>query len=189
MTAANAVANTAGTYGCFLRKTTQGALAEIYLTPRKLLTSKGDHVVSNTDVFDVSTQTNSLTYLDPPYTKRQYAAYYHILETIAHEDYPTVSGITGLRPWKEKSSLFCHKAHALVTLEKLVRGIKSKRILLSYSSDGHISMEEMRSFLKAEGELKVHESSGFKRYTPNEKARISSANKTLTEFIFELSRR
>ena len=31
-------------------------------------------------------------YADPPYTKRQYAAYYHILETIAAGDRPLISG-------------------------------------------------------------------------------------------------
>lgn len=189
MAAANAVANTAGTYGCFLGKTDLGAMAAIHLTPRKLLASKGGHIVTNTDVFDISTQTNSLAYLDPPYTKRQYAAYYHILETIAHEDCPMVSGITGLRPWKDKSSPFCYKAHALLALEKLFKQINSARILLSYSSDGHVSMEEITHCLKAVGELKVHERAGFKRYTPNDKSRTSSAKKTLTEFVFELSRR
>ena len=37
-------------------------------------------------------------YLDPPYTKRQYAAYYHILETISLGDEPIVEGICGIRP-------------------------------------------------------------------------------------------
>lgn len=188
MSAANAVANTAGTYGCFLRKPGRGAMAVIHMTPRKLPAGKRGHIVTNSDVFDISTQTNSVAYLDPPYTKRQYAAYYHILETIAHEDHPTVSGITGLRPWKDKSSLFCYKAHALRAVERLLKEIKSSRVLLSYSSDGHISMEEMTSCLEAMGELKVHESAGFKRYTPNEKSRTSSAKKNLTEFVFELSR-
>ncbi len=189
MAAANAVANTAGTYGCFLRKTNPGAMAAIHLTPRRLRATKGGHIITNADVFDVSTQTNSLAYLDPPYTKRQYAAYYHILETIAHEDHPAVSGVTGLRSWKEKSSPFCYKAHALMALEKLLKQIKSARILLSYSSDGHVPMGEMTSCLQSMGELTVHESEGFKRYTPNDKSRTSSAKKPLTEFVFELSRR
>ena len=37
-------------------------------------------------------------YLDPPYTKRQYAAYYHILEAISLGDEPIVEGICGIRP-------------------------------------------------------------------------------------------
>ena len=49
----------------------------------------------------------------PADTKRQYAAYYHILETIAHGDEPVVEGITGLRPWKSKASDFCYKRRAL----------------------------------------------------------------------------
>ena len=35
------------------------------------------------DVLDVQYEDGDVAYFDPPYTKRQYAAYYHILETIA----------------------------------------------------------------------------------------------------------
>ena len=53
-------------------------------------------------MFCVQTDVRDTVYLDPPYTKRQYAAYYHVLETLAYGDEPEVSGVTGLRPWEGK---------------------------------------------------------------------------------------
>lgn len=58
------------------------------------------------DVFDVPNAAHDLVYLDPPYTKRQYASYYHILETVALGDEPEVKGVAGLRPWKNLASDF-----------------------------------------------------------------------------------
>jgi adenine-specific DNA-methyltransferase len=188
MVATNAVANTAGTYGCFLSKESPAAKGGIILKQRSLPSYSKSHIVTNDDVFNIRPKENSLAYLDPPYTKRQYAAYYHILETIAHEDFPKVEGVTGLRPWKNNSSLFCYKRHAFEALKKLIKEIRAQRILLSYSSDGHVSSNEIISYLKELGSLRIHESPGFKRYTPNEKSRKRANKEGLTEFIFDLSR-
>ena len=50
-----------------------------------------------------------LCYIDPPYMKRQYAANYHIIETIARGDSPEAVGVSGLRPWRDQYSDFCSK--------------------------------------------------------------------------------
>ncbi|MCS5874311.1 DNA adenine methylase [Klebsiella pneumoniae subsp. pneumoniae] len=72
--------------------------------------------VSIGDVFSVKNKAYDLVYLDPPYTKRQYASYYHILETIAFGDEPIIEGVSGLRPGKIRHLLFCYKRKALITL-------------------------------------------------------------------------
>lgn len=189
MIAANAVANTAGTYGCFLRNKSEASQVPIQLKCRSLRDKKNPHVVTNKDVFDLKTAEHSVVYLDPPYTKRQYAAYYHILETIAHEDSPTVTGITGLRPWKQNSSVFCYKSKAAHAIKELIAKLSASRILLSYSSEGHVEAEEIIETLRAHGKLKIHEISGFKRYAPNVKSREHASHNPLTEFIFELKKR
>ena len=47
---------------------------------------------------------SDLMYLDPPYNGRQYMSNYHLLETIAKYDYPTIKGVTGMRVDPEKMS-------------------------------------------------------------------------------------
>ena len=181
MAAANSVANIAGTYGCFLRHWSPASQRPLVIQPRQLLKSTAPFEVLNCDAFDVPTEDGDLVYLDPPYTKRQYAAYYHILETIAAGDTPKVKGITGLRPWEEKSSLFCYKTLALKALTDIVQRFDSSRIAISYSGDGHVDLEQLCTALRADGHVELHSLGGIKRYQPNEVSRRRAAN--VTEYL------
>ena len=80
ISAMNNVANIAGTYGCFLSKLSQQALQDIVLRPLPLRNHKINYTISNNDVFDLCSNDEDVVYFDPPYTKRQYASYYHIIE-------------------------------------------------------------------------------------------------------------
>src|SRR5204862_345479 len=77
------------------------------------------------------------------YTKRQYAAYYHINETLAHGDEPQVTGKTGLRPWQDRASDYCYKVRALRALTDLITNTPARRILLSYSAEGHVALDDL----------------------------------------------
>ena len=81
--AANRVANTAGTYGCFLSKWQRQSCDPIALVARNIPKKSPPARMATGDVLDVEYSAMDTVYLDPPYTKRQYAAYYHILETIS----------------------------------------------------------------------------------------------------------
>jgi len=102
--AVNAVANTAGTYGCHLREWSSVATRPVEPRMRRLLHVPVPGEVHDTDVLDVPADANDTVYLDPPYTKRHDAAYYDLQETIAHGDEPEVGGVTGLRPWRNFAS-------------------------------------------------------------------------------------
>ena len=104
--AVNDVANIAGTYGCFLSKWTQQSMNQLNIVPLELRRNAVNYSVSNLDVFQVNSRACDVVYFDPPYTKRQYASYYHILETIVRGDEPIVEGVAGLRPWKDNASVF-----------------------------------------------------------------------------------
>ena len=188
MEATNQVANIAGTYGCFLKKLTPSAQRHIHLSQRPLPSEAHPWHTTTADVFTVKMEVADVVYLDPPYTKRHYGAYYHILETIAQEDEPIVNGITGLRPWEEKASPFCYKTKAAAAFQQLITQIKAHRILISYSSDGHISFEQLNSIIDKHGKATVHKIPGFGRYSPNEQSRKNSATINLVEYIFDLKR-
>lgn len=185
--ALNRVANIAGTFGCFLAKWTPQAAESLELRPRKLKASKANAVLSVGDVFDVHVGPEDVVYLDPPYTKRQYASYYHILETVALGDEPQVEGVAGLRPWRDKASDFCYKSRALKTLSRLIEGLRSRRVLLSYSSEGHIAMDELQSELANIGRVSMHALGNVGRYRPNKVA--SSAGVEVTEYLVVVDRR
>lgn len=184
MVAVNHVANTAGTYGCFLRDWTATATRSLQITPRPLAKQTLRLEVSVGDVLDIEYQPEDVAYFDPPYTKRQYAAYYHILETIAAGDEPDVGGITGLRPWKHLASDFCYRSRALTALDRLVEECGAGRVLLSYSNQGHVSRDELESLLAEHGELTVHRLGAIGRYRPNRAAAAHSSD--VNEYLFDL---
>ncbi|WP_175861990.1 DNA adenine methylase [Burkholderia cepacia] len=184
--ALNRVANIAGTFGCFLSKWTGQSQDKIAMRCRELKVS-GVHVEATVgDVFDVPNAVADLVYLDPPYTKRQYASYYHILETVALGDEPEVEGVAGLRPWRGLASDFCYKTRALKTLSRLVQSLTSQKVLLSYSSEGHIGMQDMKAELSKIGTSTMYPLGAIGRYRPNKVA--SSTASDVNEFLVVVER-
>lgn len=179
--ALNRVANTAGTFGCFLSKWTLQSQNDIAMRCRELKINSVRVEATVGDVFDVPNALHDLVYLDPPYTKRQYASYYHILETVAWGDEPEVEGVAGLRPWKDRASDFCYKTRALKTLSRLVQSLKSEKVLLSYSSEGHIPMQDMKAELSKIGESVMYPLGTIGRYRPNKVA--SQTASEVSEFL------
>lgn len=184
MQSANKVANISGTYGCFLKRWTPTALKAVEVIPRPLSPRSTNFEASVGDVFDLDTTEGDTVYYDPPYTKRQYSAYYHLLETLHAGDEPEVGGVTGLRPWQEKASDFCYKKRALDSLTRLILGTKARRILLSYSSEGHVTKNHLINALTEAGHVTVHEIKTIGRYRPN--ARASAAGDTVDEYVIEI---
>jgi adenine-specific DNA-methyltransferase len=184
--AADRVASIAGTYGCYLASWTDAALRPFAMTSRPLRDVAVRRSVYCGDVVDTPIGENDVAYFDPPYTKRQYAAYYHINETLAAGDEPTILGKTGLRPWKDRASDYCYKAKALGALVGLIHNTPARRILISYSSQGHLSLDQLEEGLSEEGEVTFHELGPIGRYRPNRAASLGGSR--VTEFLIELNR-
>lgn len=184
LSAANSVANIAGTYGCFMRRWLDGALKPVALAPRRLREKSARFEIFNVEVDEVPIAESDVAYFDPPYTKRQYAAYYHILETIAHGDEPVVEGVTGLRPWQEKASDFCYKTRALRAITALLTKTPAHRIYLSYSSEGHVHRSDLEHALAELGHVVFHEIADIGRYRPNQVATETASH--VSEFLVEL---
>lgn len=182
--AANAVANISGTYGCFLRSWTSTALRPVAVRARALPERRTDLTATVGDVFAVPATFHDTLYLDPPYTKRQYSAYYHLLETIHAGDSPDVSGVTGLRPWRDRASVFCYKTRALDALTRLVSTTTAGRVLLSYSTEGHVRQDDLLAALAEIGDVRLHDVQTIGRYRPN--ARASAAGAGVDEYLVEV---
>ena len=184
--AANNVANIAGTYGCFLKKWTAQSNGVLVVRPRELFPREVQHRMSVGDVFNLSTVATDTVYLDPPYTKRQYASYYHIPETIAYHDEPIVEGVAGLRPWKHIASAFCYKTKALRAINDCIDRLEARRIFLSYSSQGHVALEDLLAALPKLGRVRVHQLGEIGRYRPNRTAANGDAQ--VEEYLIEIDR-
>ena len=180
--ATNRIANTAGTYGCFLSSWQRQSLEPLSLIPRTVARKVPPAKMSVRDVLDVDYGPADTVYLDPPYTKRQYAAYYHILETIAVGDEPTVEGVCGIRPWRQIASDYCYKMRAVAALQRLVSAIPSRRVFLSYSDEGHVPLDTLGEILQKSGHVCRYNLDKIGRYRPNRAASRAGAN--VAEVLF-----
>lgn len=178
ISATNKIANIAGTYGCFLSNWTKQSENIFILETQKLREEKIKFEFTNLDVFKISSNEDDVVYLDPPYTKRQYASYYHILESIVCGDKLYVEGTSGLRPWKDKASVFCYKRKALQALVDLIIKQNAGQVVVSYSNDGHIKLDEFVEELRKTGYVQILELKTIGRYTPN---KVALDNKALVK--------
>ncbi|WP_407535770.1 DNA adenine methylase [Cetobacterium somerae] len=182
--AVNRVANISGTYGYFLSKLSKNALNKIILEPVILNNSSNNinHVVNQGYAEEISKNlTVDLCYIDPPYIKRQYAANYHILETLARGDEPIAEGKSGLRPWRDQYSNFCSKLKIRDSLKTIIENINTKIILISYSEDGLLTIDELEAFLNLYGTVKINIIK-YNRFKSNK----STLAKELNEYLIEL---
>lgn len=156
--AVSEVSNIAGTYGCYLKRWKSTALRDLVLRPYRDFADPGPHGVTCRDAEVVAAESDAdAIYVDPPYTKRQYAAYYHLLNSIATDAEPALTGSTGLPDWRPLASDWCYKTRAPHALERLVTKSSSPVLALSYSSDGHITDETILDILTTHGRVTVHE--------------------------------
>lgn len=163
----NKVANISGTYGYFLKKLSNTALRPISFEPLDFEFTQGEHsVMCGTIEENASKLQTDAVYLDPPYTKRQYAGNYHILETLAQEDEPIAVGDGGLRPWKEQASDFCYKRNAASAFRKTLEQLNVPHVFVSYSQDGQVQEDELISIFSEFGKVKQHEQP-YNRYRSN----------------------
>ena len=151
-------ANTTGMQSSFLKHFTQNALKPVFLKLPEITTSNVEHYTYCQDSLDLIHNLDNIDilYLDPPYTKKQYAAAYHLLETISRWDYPTITGITGLRNTYLLKSTFCSKNYALNSLKKIVSQHNYRHLLLSYSHYSILSHEDILNLLNEYGNVQVH---------------------------------
>lgn len=96
-----------------------------------------------------------LVYMDPPYNQHPYGSNYFMLNIINSYKQPEeVSQVSGI-PKKWNKSKYNKKQEAKNSMYDLCNKLKAKYLLISFSSDGFISKEEMVEMLSKLGEVKV----------------------------------
>ena len=150
--AADRVANTASVYGAYLKhvkRSAQKPLTLVALRPATSAYPANQHRVFCEDGTELLSRFARgqlrLIYVDPPYNHRQYAANYHILETIARWDVDQFEprGVTGLRKPEEQRSDFCMRSVVGVAFRRLFERMNSEYLLFSYNNEGLLSKEKL----------------------------------------------
>lgn len=150
-------ANTASVYGAYLKKLKKTAQRDMVLAPLPLTEKKGECEVYNEDVLRLLDKVGGdILYLDPPYNSRQYCTNYHMLETIARYDEPTIKGKTGLRDYSEQKSKFCSASEVEDFFAEIIKHAKFKYIFLSYNNEGLMSFDRIEKIMRKYGKYKVY---------------------------------
>lgn len=183
--AVNEVANISGTYGYFLSKFSKNSMNPICLQPIDIYTeNKTGHSVRLGYAEDLASSISAdLCYIDPPYMKRQYAANYHILETIARGDFPEARGKSGLRNWWDQHSKLCTKTQGLQSFEQILQNMHCNKFLISYSEDGLFSLSQLIDSFKKYGTVEVQRIN-YNRFRSNS----SDLPLTLKEYLISVER-
>jgi len=98
-----------------------------------------------------------IAYFDPPYNQHPYGSNYFMLNLILDYKYPeNASKISGIPEGWNRSD-YNKSQKALQSLTELVENIKAKYVLISFNSEGFITIEQMTEMLNRTGKLQVLE--------------------------------
>jgi adenine-specific DNA-methyltransferase len=137
-----------------------------------------------------------LAYLDPPYNQHPYGSNYFMLNLILENKYPeNISNVSGI-PDNWNRSAYNKKQSACSALSELVNNIKAKYILISFNSEGFISLDEMKDMLEKIGKVQVLETSyntfrgcrNLKALSKGNYAEKSNRDIHVTEYLYLLEK-
>ena len=169
------VDNTIGHYSSYLKEWSPRSYKNMFLKIPKLIRSEKEHSISCCDIFDLinSDKIYDVAYFDPPYgsnnekmppSRVRYGAYYHIWTTVCKNDRPEIFGKANRRidtSDKISSSIFEEfrksddgKFIAILAIERLIKETKANHIILSYSTGGRATAENLYEVIRLNGRVK-----------------------------------
>ena len=183
--AVSKVTNISGTYGAYLKNWDPRTHKLLTLEPFLPIPSDREHIVYQEDANTLIDRIEcDILYIDPPYNARQYITNYHLLETIARYDNPSVYGKTGLRPYSEvEKSAYCSQSTCLQTFTALISRAKAEHIVVSYNSEGIMSKDEILDALIQRGKSPQLIPIDYRRFKSNSNG-ASKKGKRVQEYLF-----
>jgi adenine-specific DNA-methyltransferase len=179
------VDSTLGHYASYLNEWSQRSYNDMKLEVPNLWVNKNKNVVMNHDVFKAIEELPgniSIAYFDPPYgsnnekmppSRVRYASYYHIWTTICLNDRPEIFGKTKRRAdtsdtiagsvFEEFRRSASGKFIVIEAIEKLIKLTSANYIILSYSSGGRATANELNEALNNYGKILEIEKINYKK--------------------------
>ncbi|TPV94975.1 MAG: DNA methyltransferase [Myxococcales bacterium FL481] len=167
MEAADRVDSTCGVQMAYLKHWAARARNDLQLRMPAVLprARHGKGQATQLDVFAALERFEAdIVYLDPPYNQHSYLNNYHVWETLICWDRPEVYGIACKRTdCRTRKSPFNRKSTFFPTLERMIREVRGKVLLLSLSNEGYATRASIEPLLRSRGEVSVL-SSEYPRY-------------------------
>jgi adenine-specific DNA-methyltransferase len=167
------VDSTVGHYVSYLNDWSPRSFRQMKLKIPNLIPRTKEHESHHADIFDiVSSIEADLAYYDPPYgsnndkmppSRVRYAAYYHIWSSICLFDKPELFGkanrrvdtsdVSSASVFEEFRKNEAGRSIVVDAIERLLRQTKTRHIILSYSSGGRATAEELNEVIGNAGKL------------------------------------
>ena len=167
------VDSTMGHHASYLSEWSPRSYQNIELRVPKLIAKEHEHEVHHADIFDVVESVHAdLAYFDPPYgsnndkmppSRVRYASYYHLWSSICLFDKPALFGKAKRRADTRdvgSASVFedfrrndAGRFVVVEAIEKLLRATGCRHVILSYSSGGRATAEELNDVIRGAGKL------------------------------------
>ena len=170
------VDNTLGHYASYLSDWSPRSYHQMKLKVPNLIPKEHEHEIYHGDIFDVIASIDAddvdLAYYDPPYgsnndkmppSRVRYASYYHLWSSICLFDNPPLFGKAKRRADTKdvlSASVFEEfrknengRFIVVEAIERLLRQTRSRHVILSYSSGGRATAEELNEVIRGAGRL------------------------------------
>ncbi|ULQ58762.1 DNA adenine methylase [Brucepastera parasyntrophica] len=127
-----------------------------------------------------------IAYIDPPYNQHPYGSNYFMLNLLTDYRVPEkISPVSGI-PENWKRSRFNRRQAAVSAFTDLVEHIRAKYLVVSFNSEGFISLGEMQNILTGFGALEILEIP----YTAFRGSRnLNGRNIHVTEYLYILEKK
>jgi adenine-specific DNA-methyltransferase len=167
------VDSTLGHYASYLQNWSPRSYNPLVLTVPRIIQRENEHSVYRADIFDILEKAEvDLAYFDPPYgsnnekmppSRVRYAAYYHVWTSICLFDNPPLFGKVRRRVDSSDvmaGSIFeefrrgtSGRFMVVEAIDRLLRQTKARHIILSYTSGGRATANELQAAINANGKL------------------------------------
>jgi len=167
------VDSTLGHFVSYLNDWSPRSYNKLRLKVLRLIPRMELHAVHQGDIFDLAPKVEAdLAYFDPPYgssnekmppSRMRYAAYYHLWTSICLFDKPTLFGkakrrvdtsdITASSVFEDFRKSDSGRFVVVEAIERLLKTTRAGHIILSYSSGGRATAEELNEVITSAGRL------------------------------------
>ena len=155
MEAADRVDSTVGLQMAYLKQWAPRAHQDLEMRIPKLTPGKGVAIRGDANQLVHTLPHVDLAYLDPPYNQHRYFTNYHIWETLIRWDAPDHYGIACKRLDARNDStksVFNKKREMPAALTELVKAVKTDTLILSFSNEGFVPIEQLVEACQARGD-------------------------------------
>nr|WP_300338174.1 DNA adenine methylase [Actinomyces sp.] len=156
--AADAVDSTVGVQMAYLKEWAPRSARPLTLKAPPFVPGTGRALRS--DVSEVVDQLDpvDVAYLDPPYNQHRYYTNYHVWETLVRWDAPEYYGVACKRldcRDEATKSVFNRRRQMPQALAELIATVRAKVLILSFSDEGFVPLEELTAMCEARGAVEV----------------------------------